>query len=68
MAHLMVKKELLKELRGRLNHNPIGLPEDVHVYEILSILFTNEEAMLASMFPRAGIPGATGSYYKNIGC
>lgn len=51
MAHLTDKKEILKELRERLDRNPIGLPEDINIYEILSILFTNEEAMLAARFP-----------------
>ncbi|MCG8401009.1 MAG: (Fe-S)-binding protein [Firmicutes bacterium] len=51
MAHMTDKKEILLNLRERLDHNPIGLPEDLNVYEILSILFTDEEARLASSFP-----------------
>lgn len=51
MAHLTNKRELLRDLRKRLDCNAIGLPEDVNIYEILSILFTNDEAKLASMFP-----------------
>jgi len=51
VGHLANKNEFLVKLRERLDRNPIGLPEDINVYEILSILFTNEEAYLASKFP-----------------
>lgn len=51
MGHLNNKAGLLRDLRERLDQNPIGFPEDVNVYEILSILFTDEEAALASRFP-----------------
>ena len=51
MGHALDKHGLLRELRERLDRNPIGLPEDLNVYEILSLLFTNEEASIASKFP-----------------
>jgi NAD-dependent dihydropyrimidine dehydrogenase PreA subunit len=51
MGHLAGKKEILNQLRGRLHQNPIGLPEHASVYEILSILFTEEEAEVGAKFP-----------------
>lgn len=51
MGHMGNKNELLTGLRERLDQNPIGLPEDINIYEILSILFTDDEATLASKFP-----------------
>lgn len=51
MGHLASRNDILVLLRERLDKNPIGLPEDMHIYEILSILFTPEEAKLASAFP-----------------
>jgi len=51
MGHLVGKEEILKQLRNRLNQNPIGLPEHISVYEILSILFTEKEAEVGAKFP-----------------
>ena len=51
MGHLAGKEEVLKALRKRLHQNPVGLPEHVSVYEILSILFTEKEAEVGSKFP-----------------
>jgi hypothetical protein len=51
MGHLAGKEEILKQLQKRLHRNPIGLPEHPSVYEILSILFTDEEAEVGSKFP-----------------
>ncbi len=46
MGHLTGKEEILRQLRERLDKNPIGLPENTSLYEILSILFTEKEAEL----------------------
>lgn len=51
MGHLAEREEVLRDLRKRLHHNPIGLPEHATVYEILSILFTEREARVGAKFP-----------------
>lgn len=51
MGHINFKGELYRSLRKRLDKNPIGLPEDINIYEILSILFTKEEATVAANMP-----------------
>jgi ferredoxin len=51
MGHLTGKEEILRQLRERLDKNPIGLPEHTSIYEILSILFTDKEAELGAKFP-----------------
>ncbi len=51
MGHLANKGELLKQLQKRLHQNPVGLPEHTSVYEILSILFSDQEAEIGSKFP-----------------
>jgi len=51
MGHLAGKEEILKQLRERLDQNPIGLPEHPSVYEILAVLFTDKEAEVGSKFP-----------------
>jgi len=51
MGHLAGKEGILRQLRERLDKNPIGLPEHTSVYEILSILFTDKEAELGAKFP-----------------
>ena len=51
MGHLTGKDEILKHLQKRLHQNPVGLPEHASVYEILSILFTEQEARVGSKFP-----------------
>src|SRR4030043_1514292 len=51
MGHLAGKEEILKQLRKRLDKNPIGLPEHTSIYEILSILFTEKEAEVGARFP-----------------
>jgi Pyruvate/2-oxoacid:ferredoxin oxidoreductase delta subunit len=51
MGHLAGKEEILKELQKRLHRNPVGLPEHTSAYEILSILFTDREAMVGARFP-----------------
>jgi len=51
MGHLANKEELLKQLQKRLHQNPVGLPAHASVYEILSILFSDQEAEIGSKFP-----------------
>jgi Pyruvate/2-oxoacid:ferredoxin oxidoreductase delta subunit len=51
MGHINFKNELYGALRERLDKNPIGLPEDINIYEILSILFTKNEAYVATKMP-----------------
>jgi len=55
MGHLTGKEEILRKLRERIHHNPIGLPEHTSVYEILSILFTEKEAEVGAKFPFGGV-------------
>jgi ferredoxin len=51
MGHLTGKEEILRQLRERLDKNPIGLPEHTSIYEILSILFAEKEAEVGAKFP-----------------
>lgn len=51
MGHLAGKEEILKQLQKRLHQNPVGLPEHASVYEILSILFSDQEAEVGAKFP-----------------
>jgi ferredoxin len=51
MGHLTGKEEIVRQLRERLDKNPIGLPEHTSIYEILSILFTEKEAEVGATFP-----------------
>jgi len=51
MGHLAKKEEILRQLRKRLDRNPIGMPEHTSAYEILSILFTEKEAEVGAKFP-----------------
>lgn len=51
MGHITDKPDIFKQLRKRLDMNPIGLPEHASIYEILSILFTEKEAEVGSKFP-----------------
>jgi ferredoxin len=52
MGHLnhTEKRDLVPLIR-RLQMNPVGAPETEDLYEILSILYTPEEAEVASRFP-----------------
>ncbi len=74
MGHLSGKDDILRQLRKRLHQNPIGLPEHASVYEILSILFTEEEARVGATFPAGSVPfeelqkvtGTSGIELENI--
>ena len=50
MSHI-VAKEAYKNLEERLNKFPQGAPPSETLYKILSLLFTEEEAKLASLLP-----------------
>jgi len=50
MGHLVMKEEYRK-LRRRLDGNPVGAPDSEALYDILSLLFTPEEASIASRMP-----------------
>lgn len=51
MGHLLSSKSSLIPLIDRLNRYPIGLVNSEKLREILAILFTEEEAFIASKFP-----------------
>lgn len=51
MGHLLSTKSSLVPLIDRLNRYPIGLVDGATLREILSILFTEREAFVASRFP-----------------
>lgn len=51
MGHLLASKSSLVPLIDRLNRYPIGLVDGPRLREILSLLFTEREAFLASRFP-----------------
>ena len=51
MGHLHEIKRSYRDLRKNIDKTPAGMPEGPAVYEILKILFTEEEAALASRLP-----------------
>jgi NAD-dependent dihydropyrimidine dehydrogenase PreA subunit len=51
MGHLLSSKSSLIPLIDRLNRYPIGLVDSEKLREILTILFTEQEAFIASKFP-----------------
>ena len=51
MGHIENAKQHLVPLIDRLNKYPIGLVDNEILREILSLLFTEEEAFVASKFP-----------------
>ncbi|MCG6941356.1 MAG: 4Fe-4S ferredoxin [Thiohalocapsa sp.] len=51
MGHLLSTKSSLVPLIDRLNRNPIGLVDNDKLREILSLLFDEREAYVASRFP-----------------
>ena len=50
MSHI-VGKEAYKSLEDRLNRFPQGAPTSETLYQILSLLFSEEEAKLAALLP-----------------
>lgn len=50
MGHLNAKNHYMN-LRERLDKNSIGAPDTKAVFDVLSIIFTEEEARIASMMP-----------------
>ena len=51
MGHLLSTKSSLVPLIDRLNRYPVGLVDSEKLREILSILFSEDEAFIASRFP-----------------
>jgi NAD-dependent dihydropyrimidine dehydrogenase PreA subunit len=51
MGHLLSCKSSLVPLIDRLNRYPIGLVDSAKLREILALLFTEQEAFVASRFP-----------------
>lgn len=51
MGHITLSKKTLIPLIDRLNKNPIGLVDNEKLREILSLLFDEKEAYVASKFP-----------------
>ena len=51
MGHLLSAKSSLIPLIDRLNHYPVGLRDSAKLREILSLLFDEREAFVASRFP-----------------
>ena len=51
MGHLLSSKSSLVPLIDRLNRYPVGLVDSEKLREILAILFSEEEAFIASKFP-----------------
>ena len=51
MGHILDGKSSIVPLIDRLNKYPIGLPDSDKLRRILAILFTEEEAYVASRFP-----------------
>ncbi len=51
MGHISDVKSLYKKLQNRLDKYPIGAPESEVLYDILKMLYTGEEAEIASKMP-----------------
>ena len=51
MGHHQDSKDSIVPLIDRLNRNPIGLPDSKTLQRILAILFSADEAFIASRFP-----------------
>ena len=51
MGHHQDSKDTIVPLIDRLNKNPIGLPDSDTLQKILAILFSSDEAFVASRFP-----------------
>ena len=51
MGHHQDSKDSVVPLIDRLNKYPIGLPDSEKLRRILAILFSEDEAYLASRFP-----------------
>jgi ferredoxin len=51
MGHHLDSKSSIVPLIDRLNRYPVGLPDTEKLRQILAILFTEEEAYIASRFP-----------------
>jgi len=51
MGHYVDGKSSIVPLIDRLNRYPIGLPDSDKLRQILSLLFTEDEAYVASLFP-----------------
>ena len=51
MGHHLDSKNSIVPLIDRLNKYPIGLPDNEKLRQILAILFSEEEAFIASRFP-----------------
>jgi Pyruvate/2-oxoacid:ferredoxin oxidoreductase delta subunit len=51
MGHINSKTKIWDELRSRLDRHPTGLPRHTAIERILALLFTEEEAKLATIFP-----------------
>lgn len=66
MGHLTISKQNLISLIDRLNKNPIGLVDNEKLREILSLLFTEKEAYVASKFPLTETTIDELSYYTKM--
>ena len=53
MGHIGTKTQIWEDLRSRLDRHPVGLPRHAAIERILALLFTDEEAELATVFPAA---------------
>ena len=51
MGHIGSKTQIWEELRSRLDRHPVGLPRHAAIERILSLLFNEQEAELATVFP-----------------
>ncbi len=51
MGHLASQHKAYQDLRDRLDRMPIGMPEGEGLYDILRLLYTEEEAQLGARMP-----------------
>ena len=51
MGHLASQHKAYQDLRDRLDRMPIGMPDGEGLYDILRLLYTEEEALLGARMP-----------------
>jgi formate hydrogenlyase subunit 6/NADH:ubiquinone oxidoreductase subunit I len=65
MGHLHDGKAIFQELRERVDKTQSGMPETPEAFEILSHLFTEEEARIGSVMPL--VPRRIGTIARRVG-
>lgn len=65
MGHISEIKKEYKDLRKRLDMNPVGAPEAEGIYDVLKIMFSEEQARVGAQMPMA--PATLGKISRKTG-